>query len=148
MIKYISIKESNLCQRKWYDNLIYYSFYIWWNWLDMLPRRIYWFFQRGYRGFGDNDTWDFNDYLSLIIPQGIKHLKKYSYGLPTWTEDKSEKQAKKEWNEIQNKIIKAFELAHRYINAEISCKTWEKKYKKQYEEGMNLFRDWFFALWD
>jgi len=127
------------------------KYYIWYapvRYLDMLPRRIYWFFQRGFRGFGDNDTWDMDSYLSLMIPQALKELKKYSHGLPTWRKGKSEKQAKKEWIEIQNKIIKSFELAQKYINLNIPPDEWKEKYEKQYKEGMNLFRDWFFALWD
>jgi len=80
----------------------YYCFYCWRNYLDMLPRRIYWFFQRGYRGFGDNDTWDMDSYLSLMIPQALKELKKYSHGLPTWRKGKSEKKPKR--NGLKYKI--------------------------------------------
>lgn len=130
------------------DEIKYYGFYIWWNYLDMLPRRIYWLFQRGYRGYGDNDVWNFDNYLSIIIPQALKQLKKYNAGLPTWRKGKSEKLAKKEWIEIQNKIIKSFELANKYINANITSKEWKEKYEKQYNEGMNLFKIWFFAFWD
>jgi hypothetical protein len=139
---------KNIRKRTLLDEIIYYTYYAPINWLDMLPRRIYWFFQRGYRGYADCDTWDFDNYLSKTIPQALKQLKKYQQGLPTWTPKKSEKQAKQEWNLILNKIIKSFELAQNYIDLNISPKEWKEKYEVQYKEGMNLFRDWFFALWD
>jgi len=130
------------------DEIKYYGFYCWKNYLDMLPRKIYWFFQRGFRGYGDNDTWDFDSYLSTMIPQALKDLNKYQHGLLTWRKGKSEAQAKKEWNEIQNKIINSFELAKKYIDLDVTPQEWKEKYKKQYNEGMKLFSKWFFAFWD
>jgi hypothetical protein len=149
-MKFKSIKEmkEKLYKRTLLDEMKYYCFYIWWNWLEERPRKLYWFLQRGWRGYADCDTWDFDNYLSTIIPQALRQLKKYQTGLPTWRKGKSEKQAKKEWIEIQNKIIEAFELGNKYINANIPPNIWKEKYETQYKEGMNLFRDWFFALWD
>jgi len=148
---FISVKEmrKGLKSKRtllWYLESWWYRYF--WNYLDMLPRRIYWFFQRGFRGFGDNNTWDFDNYLSTMIPQALRQLKKYSIGLPTWKKGKSEHQAKKEWNEIQNKIIKSFELAKKYIDLDITPVEWKEKYEKQYNEGMKLFAKWFFAFWD
>jgi len=110
----------------------YYGFYCWWNYLDMLPRRIYWFFQRGYRGFGDNDTWDFDYYLATVISQGLKHLKKYHHGYePTKQEldimikgfeanlklmDCNFNPKNKDYVNLQVKFHKAMELLERYFN--------------------------------
>lgn len=49
---------------------------------------------------------------------------------------------------IITKICLAFELVERYANYDIDYQEWIDDYKSQYEEGMNLFRDHFFSLWD
>jgi hypothetical protein len=118
------------------DEIRYYGFYIWWNYLDMLPRRIYWFFQRGYRGFGDNDTWDFDYYLATVISQGLKHLKKYYHGSePT----------KKELDII----IKGFEANLKIMNNNLISTN--KEYlilKVKFHKGIKLFERYFNHLWD
>lgn len=37
---------------------------------------IKWFIQRGKRGWSDSDVWSFDDYLSRVICQGIRKLRK------------------------------------------------------------------------
>ena len=122
---------KKISRRTLLDEIRYYGFYIWWNWLDMLPRRIYWFFQRGYRGFGDNDTWDFDYYLATVISQGLRHLKKYYH---------SSEPTKKELDII----IKGFE-------ANLKMMDEPRKYeelKPIFDKGMKMFHKYFNYLWD
>ena len=118
------------------DEIKYYGFYCWWNYLDMLPKRIYWFFQRGYRGFGDNDTWDFDYYLATVISQGLKHFRKYYHG---------SKPTKKELDII----IKGFEENLKLMNLDYKYKS--KKYfiaEARFDKAMKLFHKYFNYLWD
>jgi len=118
------------------DEIRYYCFYAPIRWLDMSWRRIYWFFQRGYRGYGDNDTWDFDNYLATVISQGLRHFKKYYHGTePT----------KKE---IQT-IIDGFEANLKMMNLDYKYKS--KKYllaEENFNKGMKLFHKYFNYLWD
>jgi hypothetical protein len=127
---------KKLTKRTLLDEIKYYLFYAPVRYLDMLPRRIYWFFQRGYRGFGDNDTWDFDNYLATVISQGLKQIKKYHRGLePT----------KKELSIM----IKGFEANLKMMNSHLHPKS--RKYlilKMKFHKGMNLFEKYFNYLWD
>jgi hypothetical protein len=113
------------------DEIKYYFYYAPLRYLDMLPRRIYWFFQRGYRGFGDNDTWDFDYYLATIISQGLKHLKKYYRG---------SKPTKKELDIM----IKGFETNIEMMD---NPRRYEEL-KPIFDKGMELFHKYFNYLWD
>ena len=76
---------------------------------------IKWFIQRGKRGWADCDaSWDADAYLATVIPAMIKYLKANGHGLPTLTEDKTERQAEAEWNNILDDIIFAWE-SHKKI---------------------------------
>lgn len=106
------------------------------RYFDMLWRRIYWFFQRGYRGFGDNDIWDFDRYLATVISQGLRELKKYYHGSEL---------TKKELDII----IKGFEANLKMINGNLNPKS--KEYlilKLKFHRGMELLEKYFNYLWD
>ena len=122
---------KNYCKRPLLDEIKYYGFYIWWNYLDMLPRRVYWFFQRGYRGFGDNDVWDFDYYLAEVISKGLKQLKEYYHG---------DKPTKKELDVI----IKGFEANIKMMDNPLLY----KELKPIFDKGMKLFHRYFNHFWD
>jgi len=146
------------------------------NYLNMLPLRIKSFIQRGKRGWAYCDTWRFDNYIAEVISEALEHLKNNHCGVPTYEEGKSSKQAEKEWNAILKHIINTFNIATKIIDGQlyyVSSKEWTKenykKFKKlydnkkknkeffrpmtlkeviEYEEGFDLFKEWFFALWD
>jgi len=144
---------------------IYYFFHdIYWrvyHYIDNIPLRVKSFFQRGFRGYANSDTWDFAWYLSEVISKGIKHLKKNGH------------------HNIKdiNKIIKTFETAKKIAEGDViyipskdfkwaDYKRWKrtlkgirKKYKVKdriltkresikLERGFQLFIENFFRLWD
>jgi len=117
------------------DEIRYYGFYIWWNWLELRPLKIKSFFQRGYRGWADEDTWDFDYYLAKVIINGLKHLKKYSNGIePT--------------PEILDKIIEGFDCAILLVD-EPGLDHQEKIFAEQIKnEGFDLFKKYFNYIWD
>ena len=135
------------------------------------PRRTKWYFQRAGRGWATCDTWGLDYYLAGVIADSITHLKENKHGGPAnLTED--------EWDAILEKMILSFKVAQRVGNGDVvylpSIKFDDKKYDKakamtdksneeygetiyevmtkeeviEYEEGMNLFIEYFFALWD
>lgn len=117
------------------DEIRYYGFYIWWNWLSDRPRKLYWFLQRGWRGYADCDTWAFDYYLSKVITGGLKHFKKYYHGT-----DPSE--------EVFNKIIEGFECAILLVD-EPGLDHDERIFAEQIKnEGFDLFKKYFNYFWD
>jgi hypothetical protein len=125
-----------------------------------LPRHIcseiYWFIQRGKRGYADCDVWDFDHYLTKVIPGALRQLKRISHGYPNdLTPEK--------WDKILEQIIEGFELAHKGVTTLDDYTKNEKVYKmfrkndidsptkaevKKVDRGFKLFQKYFGALWD
>lgn len=134
---------------------------------------IKWFIQRGKNGWAIKDTWNIDMYLAKIIPEMIMYLKKTGHALPTWTEDKTEEQAEKEWNDILDDIIYAWNIRNLLLTADwymVSsklrpkyikfCNEMNKKYPElnhhvmtkeeceRYRKGMRFFIKYLGNLWD
>jgi hypothetical protein len=133
-MKIITIKQ--LKRISFWNTVKYYLYYAPIRYLDMLPRRIYWFFQRGYRGYGDNDIWDFDFYLAKIISQGLKEFKKYYHGkLPS----------KKDLDII----IKGFEANIKMMEGNVSSNSKEHVILKlKFIRGIEKLKEHFNNLWD
>jgi len=128
-------KFDKLTKRTLWDDIKYYLWYAPVRYLDMLPRRIYWFCQRGYRGYADCDTWDFDTYLAMIIAKGLKQIKKYHQGLePT----------KKELSIM----IKGFEANLKMMDNLSPKSAKYKGLKTDFHNGIKLFEKYFNYLWD
>jgi hypothetical protein len=131
ILKYI----NHITKRTLLDELKYYGFYIWWNWLEERPRKLYWFLQRGWRGYADCDVWDFDYYLAKIITSGLKKLAKNSHNaIPT--------------KEEFDKIIEGFDCAMLLVE-EPGLDHNEKILAEQIKnEGFDLFKKYFNYFWD
>lgn len=132
------------------------------HWIAGLPLRIKSFFQRGKRGWADCDTWDFDSYLADVISKGVEHLRINSTG-------HSNGLTEKEWDNILKEIIWTFETYKKIRRTELiyipsEQFTW-KKYNQwksrafrwkvmkksevlRFEKGFDLFKKYFFDLWD
>lgn len=118
------------------DEIRYYGFYIPVRYLDILPRRIYWFLQRGWRGYADCDLWDFDYYLATIISKGLKQFRTYYHG----------KEPSKKELDI---IIKGFEANLKMMNDNLNLQS--KEYlilRIKFHRGMELLKLYFNYLWD
>ncbi len=138
MKKYVGSKFNinKVQNRTLLDDIKYYLYYAPVRFLDMLPRRIYWFMQRGFRGYGDNDTWDFDSYLANVIIGGLKQFKKYYHG--------------KEPTKSQlNDIIKGFEANLKLIDEHIPHDSEQyRELNNKFHRGMYLLEKYFNYLWD
>jgi hypothetical protein len=157
-MEYKTLKEvkKSIYEKKWYCHWRYFLFYCWWNWIEERPRAIKRFFQRGWRGWADEDTWNFDLYLARVIAEGVRHHKKYQCGIPSEYFDdvhnhtsKEEKIALKRYYENLDTIIKGFET---YIKMCNNYKNFsEKKYiiqKLIVLKGIDKFKDNFHNLND
>ncbi len=130
--------------------------------IDMFPRRVYWFIQRGRRGYSDLDCWNFHNYLARVISEGTEQLRKQKTGYPT-------ELTPKKWDTILKKISEGFELIQEdrmgyttiedYNKDEKFIKRMKRKKEnrkffpsksnvKKVEKGFNLFSKYFAHLWD
>ena len=91
--------------------------------------------QRQLRGFDDSETWSLTDTICRFIIPRLKRFKEVS-GTPSQLSEE-------DWNIILDKMILAFELTTR----EDGIRIWSEEESKQIDEGLNLFREWFMALW-
>jgi hypothetical protein len=128
------------------DEIMYYCFYSWYNFLTDLKWKIPNLIHRAYYGWGKADTWDFDIYLAKIINEGITHIKKYKHGVPIDLFEKyGEEKASEELDKILDKIIRAFKLHLIWAN---TCKVLTEDEKKEYQEGLELFIKYMGDLWD
>jgi hypothetical protein len=103
-----------------YYHVYLHLYRIWNNNITMWHKEIYWFFQRGFRGYSDRDTWSFAHYLSKVIRDGLLKLKKDKIGYPCSVLDKNyldrdltaeeEADAIASWNTILDTIIYSFDM--------------------------------------
>lgn len=133
---------DNDYQMKWWEH-------IWWpierflEYIQMIPRRVKWFCQRGWRGWAECDTWDFADYLAVIIRDGLKQLAKDSHGYPGGKEFPNFKA----WQNKLKDISKAYDD---YLKLDYFTKDYLGKIKKREEIGhrMKDLLKYFDSLWD
>jgi hypothetical protein len=120
--------------------------------------------QRAYRGWADEDTWNFDHYLSKIIKGGVTRLNNLDRCLKTSNTDDEDKN----WDITESKkifedIIYAFKINEQICNGEREAyypnlkKSMKDKFDSNFltrdEErrrirGMKLFIKYYFSLWD
>jgi len=157
---------------------IYYMIYGWY-WrvyyiITGIPLQIRTFFQRGKKGIAESDIWNLHDYLSKVTIEGLKYIKEYGIGVPTWEEGMKEGEATKKWHEILDTLIWTFEIAQKisdgnvyYLRNVKDRKSWREVCKKlnkkhpeyenrvmtdkeirKYDKGWRLFKKYYYSLWD
>ena len=90
-------------------------------------------------GFCDSETWDFRSVISEFILPRLKRFKEVTNGYPP-------ELTFKEWKNILDKMIFAFEWVSIYNNLDLNQKEINDGFKK-YNEGMDLFSKYFMNLW-
>jgi hypothetical protein len=63
----------------WYPTVRVFE-YVW-----DTPKRVKWFFQRGWRGYADYDCWSFDNYLAKVIAGGLRDIAKHAHGYPAFS---------------------------------------------------------------
>lgn len=95
-----------------------------------------WARQRKELGYDTTELWSLTDTIASFIVPRLYAFKRLRAGHPACMKDK-------EWDAILGKMIRAFELVRRdngmwfFTDAE-----WG-----EVDEGLDLFRRWYFSLW-
>ncbi len=97
---------------------------------------IGWFIQRGRRGWADCDVWWLNTHLAGIIVGALTRQRRYGRSYPGCVGARTEE----EWDDILDRMMRGFaKVADDYDEAFES---------PEYKDAMELFAEWFPALWD
>ena len=132
-----------------------------WNWVTDLKWKIPNWWQRGWRGWGFADTWNLSGYLATVIYESLVYLKTHVHGYLVWDKNSTEEEMERKSNEICDKMIYAFKLAkdieegtREFYLPDLSeslkkkCDCLTKEEDDAMKEGMKLFVELFFSLWD
>lgn len=129
------------------------------EWILGIPREIKWFFQRGFRGYSDQDVWGLYDYIQGWLPAALRDLAKQVHGCPTSFAEKYEdvEKGSEQWKatllEMAGKIeaSRKWELLHESFESVDGEENWEIAMNRAYketEEGLEMFKKYFHSLWD
>lgn len=126
-------------------------------------RNTKYFLQRLFRGYGDDDLWGITTLLVKKIRKPLKafienNIKNYTCVPGDFMKyDKhmkatvKHKDALREWNNVQKKMVKAFDLLYEEEFTDKWCKKTTKQHIQDNEdtqEGLKLFGEYFQALWN
>lgn len=127
------------------------------NLWPLYPMRQFW--QRGRRGWASGDTWEMHSHLSGVLAEMTEYLAENHIGHPVFFEgdtaefdcDTEEGCAKadEKWRGILLGIADGFRAAQEIDERFDREDTDEYKERKaRFDDGMRLFHDYFFHLWD
>lgn len=104
--------------------------------------KIKWFIQRGKRGWSDCDVWNTDMYLSRIISEMVRELKK-SNGIPCGS-------TRKKWNKVLEDIEGRFNILYAITVGDIviSNKASKEIYEKVRKDAFRLLSKHFYDLLD
>jgi len=86
-------------------------------------------------GISPDETWALDQTIAVFLVPRLKAFKKYTCGYPGCLK------SKRQWLAILTKMQKAFELIA------LDKTVYSEKEQKRIEDGLNLFREYFRALW-
>jgi hypothetical protein len=98
-------------------------------------RSFRFFLQRRTRGWDDGDTFSLDYSLAKVILPRLKRFKKLTIAVPCELEEK-------EWHDILDKMIAAFEFS----GSESRWSADQEEFLK-HQEGLDLFAQYYWALW-
>jgi hypothetical protein len=125
-------------------------------------KKVKHFYQRAARGYSDEDVWDFDTYLSSMMPGALRQLKK-GYGCPSeFYDDKNRNLECEKWHVALEEMALGFEAAafikncgyRKWVEREdgfVSIETDTDALinaKKKMEKGLSLFAKYYLDLWD
>ena len=145
-----------------------YDWYFNFNWYSVANtvhnlKELFWYYpkeviKRGTKGYSHRDLWSFDAYLLQVLHNGMKELKRIKHGYPCdcqkpWDNNR-DCQCERKFDEALDKMVEGMEAGRRIIDLdyrETYDSSWEEKIKedkKIFDEAMDLFKEYFFALWD
>lgn len=139
------------------------------NWIREIKVETVRFWERGRKGYSYYDIWGMDYWMSEIMPNALRDLKEKSMGFPCDYEhsltEEGVKKAEKDYDDALDKMIRGFEAARLILDPpfpdnflempEEESRAWlnnwntveEPALMKEFNDGMDLFKEHFFSLW-
>lgn len=124
-----------------------------WEIFIELYKEIKCFIQRGYRGYANSDLWNFDNYLSIMIPIALRQFAECHCGYPGTIEIDTDEKWTKTLKDIADGIEAPIITEDKFfkIDKDGSFKTYNKKLKEAYtkqDKALKLFSKYFNNFWD
>jgi len=124
-----------------------------------LRKRIKWAWQRLTRGWDDTVAWNLSDYLARMLPGVLADIAENADGHPAGLDKKityGTTKSLKEWKQVLKKMGRGFKAAESLMVADdklflkgggVNVQA-RNKAMDEFNVGMDLFKEYFFSLWD
>jgi hypothetical protein len=135
-----------------------------WKIAEYIWYEIYYAWQRVFRGWDDRIIWSIDWHLAESLPVWLREFKKNKTGVPSmmfhegdeivhedgsvFPSDETIDLAKKEWDEILDKIIVGFESYIKHEEYGFKTPEEEAELVRKFEEGFDLFHKYWGCFWD
>lgn len=139
--------------------------------IKYIPNSIKYFYQRGRYNISDYDWWSLDSYLADIIVKGVTKLRTQSHGFPYSIEKGTEEENINNWHNILDNILYTFKTCKSIIEGDVyylsskeyteerfdiytrmvqetSGRLLNREETEKFEKGFDLFKEYFFNLWD
>lgn len=138
-----------------------------------LHRNIRYAWQRAWRGWSDDWVWGINYTLAELVPELLQGMKENGHGVPTtlyasedelednlekrmvWhasqaiiTDDDRPNEDQQLWFGVLDDIAEGFRAAQRLSEDFYKDKLQKQQDMEKFEKGIELFRRYYFDLWD
>jgi predicted secreted protein len=163
--KQIEEEDSKKNFRNWINNKfpngyadynVYYVLFHPWVVIEYWIRHIKYAWQRVFNKYDERVTWSIDWYLTEMLPKWIRELKQNNHGVPmsmfdgmehdenyNYSEEDGEIATKK-WDNILDNIIEGFEAGRKIQEFDED----NEEMIKKFNDGFDLFKKYFFNLWD
>ena len=124
-----------------------------------LRKRIKWAWQRLNRGWDDTVAWNLSSYLARMLPMALADIAENANGYPANIDKKvtySTTKSLREWEQVLKKMGRGFKAAESIMVADdklflkdggLDVQAYNKA-MGEFNAGMDLFKEYFFSLWD
>lgn len=131
-----------------------------WKLFEEIYSELRFAWQRVFRGWDDRVIWSLDYYLIENMPVWLTKLKKNKRGVPfsLFTEEElsdpngiseeAEERARNDWDFILDLMINGFDAAKWIIDHAFDKDFTEEMAYDDFNRGMDLFKEYFFSLWD
>ena len=145
---------SKMMDTGWFGMRIGYLLLHPWQIVGEWRRHIKWAWQRVFRGWDDRALWGLDYWLVGKMREMLPKMRdksgipsccysKLGWGSPSDEEDNA---AIKKWHGYVDQMIDGFEAANEILDSD-SLVSYEKLHER-YHEGMKVFVEYMFALWN
>ncbi len=119
--------------------------------------KVRWFYQRGSRGYADCDVWSIDWHLTSYMGKALRDLSQQVHGTPIIDTGRPlnpddpndiDTFTMEEWKATILYIAETFDEARRVQEMEYDTIEQYQAAHKRIQQGLSMFSEYFFSLWD